>query len=99
MRPLRREMQVVFHDPFSSLSPRLSVTQIVEEGFKVHRLATSGAKRRRLIEIALVEVGLDPEAACRSATRWAGSGPSAYPGGQCRLRRSVGRALPRPGAA
>ncbi len=59
LRPLRREMQVVFQDPFSSLSPRLSVAQIVEEGLKVHRLAANAAERRRLIETALVEVGLD----------------------------------------
>ena len=70
--PLRREMQVVFHDPFSSLSPRLSVTQIDEEGLKVHRLATSGAKRRRLIETALVEVGLDLEAAERYPHEFSG---------------------------
>ena len=50
MRPLRREMQVVFQDPFSSLSPRLSIAQIVGEGLKVHRLAASEAERRRLIE-------------------------------------------------
>ena len=83
-RPLRREMQVAFHDPFSSLSPRLSVTQIVEEGLKVHRLATSGAKRRRLIETALVEVGLDPEAAERY--------PHEFSGGQ-RQRIAIARAL------
>ena len=77
-------MQVVFHDPFSSLSPRLSVTQIVEEGLKVHRLATSGAKRRRLIETALVEVGLDPEAAERY--------PHEFSGGQ-RQRIAIARAL------
>ena len=50
LRPMRREMQVVFQDPFSSLSPRLSVAQIVEEGLKVHRLAADAAERRRLIE-------------------------------------------------
>jgi ABC-type microcin C transport system duplicated ATPase subunit YejF len=81
---LRREMQVVFQDPFSSLSPRLSVTQIVEEGLKVHRLATSGAKRRRLIETALVEVGLDLEAAVRY--------PHEFSGGQ-RQRIAIARAL------
>jgi hypothetical protein len=77
-------MQVVFHDPFSSLSPRLSVTQIVEEGLKVHRLATSGAKRRRLIETAPVEVGLDHE----SAERY----PHEFSGGQ-RQRIAIARAL------
>src|SRR5947208_1538095 len=84
LRPLRREMQVVFQDPFSSLSPRLSVAQIVEEGLKVHRLAASPAERRRLIEIALAEVGLDPEAAERY--------PHEFSGGQ-RQRIAIARAL------
>ena len=84
LRPLRREMQVVFQDPFSSLSPRLSVAQIVEEGLKVHRLAASAAERRRLIETALVEVGLDPEAAERY--------PHEFSGGQ-RQRIAIARAL------
>jgi microcin C transport system ATP-binding protein len=84
LRPLRREMQVVFQDPFSSLSPRLSVAQIVEEGLKVHGLAASAAARRRLIETALVEVGLDPEAAERY--------PHEFSGGQ-RQRVAIARAL------
>jgi len=84
IRPLRREMQVVFQDPFSSLSPRLSVAQIVEEGLKVHRLAAGAAERRRLIETALVEVGLDPEAAERY--------PHEFSGGQ-RQRIAIARAL------
>ena len=84
LRPLRRAMQVVFQDPFSSLSPRLSVAQIVEEGLKVHRLAADAAERRRLIEAALVEVGLDPEAAERY--------PHEFSGGQ-RQRIAIARAL------
>jgi microcin C transport system ATP-binding protein len=84
LRPLRREMQVVFQDPFSSLSPRLSIAQIVEEGLKVHRLAASAAERRQLIETALVEVGLDPEAAERY--------PHEFSGGQ-RQRIAIARAL------
>jgi microcin C transport system ATP-binding protein len=84
LRPLRREMQVVFQDPYSSLSPRLSVGQIVEEGLKVHRLAASPAERRRLIETALVEVGLDPAAADRY--------PHEFSGGQ-RQRVAIARAL------
>ncbi|MBV8935475.1 MAG: ABC transporter ATP-binding protein, partial [Alphaproteobacteria bacterium] len=84
LRPLRREMQVVFQDPFSSLSPRLSVAQIVEEGLKVHRLAASADERRRLIETALVEVGLEPEAAERY--------PHEFSGGQ-RQRIAIARAL------
>ena len=53
-----------FADP-DGLSPRVSVAQIVEEGLKVHRLGASVAERRRLIETALEEVGLDPKAAER----------------------------------
>jgi len=84
LRPLRREMQVVFQDPFSSLSPRLSVAQIVEEGLRVHRLAATVAERRHLIETALEEVGLDPEAAERY--------PHEFSGGQ-RQRIAIARAL------
>ena len=84
LRPLRREMQIVFQDPFSSLSPRLSVAQIVEEGLKVHQLATSAAERRRLILEALAEVGLDPTAADRY--------PHEFSGGQ-RQRVAIARAL------
>ena len=84
LRPMRREMQVVFQDPFSSLSPRLSVAQIVEEGLKVHRLAASAAERRRLIETALAEVGLDAQAAERY--------PHEFSGGQ-RQRIAIARAL------
>jgi microcin C transport system ATP-binding protein len=84
LRPLRREMQIVFQDPFSSLSPRLSVAQIVEEGLKVHNLAASGVERRKQIETALVEVGLDPEAVDRY--------PHEFSGGQ-RQRIAIARAL------
>jgi microcin C transport system ATP-binding protein len=84
LRPLRREMQVVFQDPFSSLSPRLSVAQIVEEGLKVHSLAPNAAERRQLIETALLEVGLDPETAERY--------PHEFSGGQ-RQRIAIARAL------
>ena len=84
LRPLRREMQIVFQDPFSSLSPRLSVAQIVEEGLKVHQLATSAAERRRLILEVLAEVGLDPAAADRY--------PHEFSGGQ-RQRVAIARAL------
>ena len=84
LRPLRRQMQIVFQDPFSSLSPRLSVAQIVEEGLKVHRLAPSAAERRRLILAALAEVGLDPAAADRY--------PHEFSGGQ-RQRVAIARAL------
>jgi microcin C transport system ATP-binding protein len=84
MRPLRREMQVMFQDPFSSLSPRLSVAQIVEEGLKVHRIGRTAAERRALIDQALLEVGLDPD----SAERY----PHEFSGGQ-RQRIAVARAM------
>ena len=84
LRPMRREMQIVFQDPYSSLSPRLSIAQIVGEGLQVHRLAADDRERRRMIEEALVEVGLDPEAAERY--------PHEFSGGQ-RQRISIARAL------
>jgi microcin C transport system ATP-binding protein len=84
LRPLRREMQIVFQDPFSSLSPRLSVAQIVEEGLKVHALAAGAGERRKLIETALAEVGLEPQAADRY--------PHEFSGGQ-RQRIAIARAL------
>jgi microcin C transport system ATP-binding protein len=84
MRPLRREMQIMFQDPFSSLSPRLSVAQIVEEGLKVHRIGRDAAERRALIDQALLEVGLDPD----SAERY----PHEFSGGQ-RQRIAVARAM------
>src|SRR5207302_3534632 len=84
LRPLRREMQVVFQDPYSSLSPRLSIAQIVGEGLRVHRLADSEAEQRQLIEATLEEVGLDPAAADRY--------PHEFSGGQ-RQRVAIARAL------
>jgi microcin C transport system ATP-binding protein len=84
LRPLRRQMQVVFQDPYSSLSPRLSVAQIVGEGLKVHRIGDDEAAQRRLIEEALREVGLAPEAADRY--------PHEFSGGQ-RQRIAIARAL------
>jgi microcin C transport system ATP-binding protein len=84
LRPLRREMQVVFQDPYSSLSPRLSIAQIVGEGLKVHRLAASEAEQRQLIETTLEEVGLDPDTADRY--------PHEFSGGQ-RQRVAIARAL------
>jgi microcin C transport system ATP-binding protein len=84
MRPLRREMQVVFQDPFGSLSPRLSVGQIVEEGLKVHGLGADAAEREALIVAALGEVGLDPDSRHRY--------PHEFSGGQ-RQRVAIARAM------
>ncbi|MGH7095298.1 MAG: ABC transporter ATP-binding protein, partial [Stellaceae bacterium] len=84
LRPLRRQMQIVFQDPYSSLSPRLSIAQIISEGLQVHRLAVDSGERRQVIEAALVEVGLDPSAAQRY--------PHEFSGGQ-RQRIAIARAL------
>ena len=60
MRPLRKEMQIVFQDPYGSLSPRLSIRQIVEEGLIVQGKDMSDEQRRARVAQALTEVGLDP---------------------------------------
>jgi microcin C transport system ATP-binding protein len=83
IRPLRRQMQIVFQDPYSSLSPRMSVGEIVGEGLQVHRIG-SEAERSRLIDQALTEVGLDPAARERY--------PHEFSGGQ-RQRIAIARAL------
>ncbi|MBV8652825.1 MAG: ABC transporter ATP-binding protein, partial [Alphaproteobacteria bacterium] len=84
LRRLRRELQIVFQDPFSSLSPRLSIGEIIEEGLKVHGIGCSWQERRGLIEQALVEVDLDPAAIDRY--------PHEFSGGQ-RQRIAIARAL------
>ena len=84
LRPLRRQMQIVFQDPYGSLSPRLSVAQIIEEGLRVHRLGASAAARRAMIDEVLVEVGLDPATSQRY--------PHEFSGGQ-RQRIAIARAL------
>ncbi|MDG4605557.1 MAG: ATP-binding cassette domain-containing protein, partial [Candidatus Contendobacter sp.] len=84
LRPLRKAMQIVFQDPFGSLSPRLSVGEIVEEGLLVHGLAGDRAARRARIVQALEEVGLDPDTQDRY--------PHEFSGGQ-RQRIAIARAL------
>jgi len=84
LRPLRRQMQIVFQDPYGSLSPRLSVAQIIEEGLRVHRLGASAAARRAMIDEVLLEVGLDPATRERY--------PHEFSGGQ-RQRIAIARAL------
>ncbi|MEY3553684.1 MAG: hypothetical protein RL735_2032, partial [Pseudomonadota bacterium] len=60
MRPLRRHMQIVFQDPYGSLSPRMSVADIVEEGLAVQDKGLSAAQRREIVARALADTGLDP---------------------------------------
>ena len=84
LRPLRREMQIVFQDPYGSLSPRLSIQQIIEEGLKVHQLGGTPAEREQLVIQALQEVGLDPASRDRF--------PHEFSGGQ-RQRIAIARAM------
>ncbi|MFC3071741.1 ABC transporter ATP-binding protein [Shinella pollutisoli] len=84
MRPLRRKMQIVFQDPYGSLSPRMSVADIVAEGLKVHEPALTEAERDRRVAAALEETGLD------AATRW--RYPHEFSGGQ-RQRIAIARAM------
>ncbi|MEP3673666.1 MAG: ABC transporter ATP-binding protein [Hyphomicrobiales bacterium] len=84
MRPLRRDMQIVFQDPFGSLSPRLSVQGIIEEGLSIHKPSLSALEREKIICDVLEEVGLD------AATRH--RYPHEFSGGQ-RQRISIARAM------
>ena len=84
MRPLRKDMQVVFQDPFGSLSPRLSILQIVEEGLIIQQPSLNAAARRERVAQALNEVGLDPG----NMDRY----PHEFSGGQ-RQRIAIARAL------
>ncbi len=84
MRPLRKEMQIVFQDPYGSLSPRLSIRQIVEEGLTVQKKDLSFEEREERVAKALSEVGIDPAAMERY--------PHEFSGGQ-RQRIAVARAL------
>ena len=84
MRPFRREMQIVFQDPYGSLSPRMSVAEIIKEGLKVHHPdMTERARDERVIK-ALNDVGLDPDTRFRF--------PHEFSGGQ-RQRIAVARAV------
>lgn len=84
LRPLRRHLQVVFQDPYGSLSPRMSVGQIIAEGLQVHAGDMDAAARDAAVIDILREVGLDPEARHRY--------PHEFSGGQ-RQRISIARAL------
>ncbi|MGF6254345.1 ABC transporter ATP-binding protein [Ensifer sp. LBL] len=84
MRPLRNRMQIVFQDPYGSLSPRMSVADIIAEGLKIHERSLSDNARDARVAAALEEVGLDP------ATRW--RYPHEFSGGQ-RQRIAIARAM------
>jgi microcin C transport system ATP-binding protein len=83
MRPFRRDMQIVFQDPFGSLSPRMAVGDIVAEGLLVHQPQLSGEEREERVIKALQDVGLDPDTRFRY--------PHEFSGGQ-RQRISIARA-------
>ena len=84
MKPLRNQMQVVFQDPFGSLSPRMSIADIVAEGLRVHEPNLSADDRDRKVAEVLEEVGLD------ATTRW--RYPHEFSGGQ-RQRIAIARAM------
>ncbi|WP_456310240.1 microcin C ABC transporter ATP-binding protein YejF [Serratia proteamaculans] len=84
MLPFRRQIQVVFQDPNSSLNPRLNVLQIIAEGLQVHHPELNNAEREARVITAMQEVGLDPETRQRY--------PSEFSGGQ-RQRVAIARAL------
>jgi microcin C transport system ATP-binding protein len=84
IRPLRKNLQVVFQDPYGSLSPRLSVAEIVEEGLLVQKRGLSYAQRRNVVARALDDVGLDPATMDRY--------PHEFSGGQ-RQRIAIARAM------
>ncbi|RDJ24912.1 ABC transporter ATP-binding protein [Bosea caraganae] len=84
VRPKRRDLQVVFQDPYGSLSPRMSVADIVEEGLTVQNKGQSYAQRREVVAQALADVGLDPAAMDRY--------PHEFSGGQ-RQRIAIARAM------
>jgi microcin C transport system ATP-binding protein len=84
LRPLRRRMQVVFQDPYNSLSPRMTIEQIVGEGVALHRPELDARARRDAIVAMLGEVGLDASALSRY--------PHEFSGGQ-RQRIAIARVL------
>jgi microcin C transport system ATP-binding protein len=84
MRPLRKDAQIVFQDPYGSLSPRLSVVEIIAEGLAVHAPELSAAERDRRVARVLADVGLDAAAMHRY--------PHEFSGGQ-RQRIAIARAM------
>ncbi|EKF44322.1 ABC transporter [Nitratireductor indicus C115] len=84
MRPHRRALQIVFQDPFGSLSPRMSVAEIIQEGLRIHEPGLSAEERDATVVDVLKEVGLDPETRFRY--------PHEFSGGQ-RQRIAIARAM------
>jgi microcin C transport system ATP-binding protein len=84
MRPIRRHMQIVFQDPYGSLSPRMSVADIIEEGLEIHQPDLTFEQREARVVCALIDVGLDPQTRFRY--------PHEFSGGQ-RQRIAVARAI------
>ena len=84
MRPLRRNMQIVFQDPFGSLSPRMSIAEIIAEGLEVQKPLLGYGERREIVAQALIDTGLDPAAMDRY--------PHEFSGGQ-RQRIAIARAM------
>ncbi len=84
IRPLRRQMQVVFQDPYGSLSPRMSVAEIVGEGLALHEPSLGSEARRARVAQSLAEVGIDPATMDRY--------PHEFSGGQ-RQRIAIARAI------
>lgn len=83
MQPLRRQMQMIFQDPYSSLNPRFTIEQLIGEGVDIHQLA-KGKEKKEIIVRLLTEVGLDPQALQRY--------PHEFSGGQ-KQRIGIARAL------
>jgi len=84
LRPFRRDMQIVFQDPYGSLSPRMSIAEVVGEGLRVHQPRLSAAEREAKVIGALKDVGIDAETRHRY--------PHEFSGGQ-RQRVAVARAM------
>ena len=84
MRPLRKSLQIVFQDPYGSLSPRMTIGDIIAEGLDIHRLVSSPAERAQRVTDLLQEVGLDPSMRERY--------PHEFSGGQ-RQRIAIARAM------
>ncbi|MBD8498908.1 ABC transporter ATP-binding protein [Paenibacillus arenosi] len=84
LKAARRQMQMIFQDPYASLNPRMTISEIIGEAIDIHQLASSKVQRKHRIEQLLDQVGLCPEHACRY--------PHEFSGGQ-RQRIGIARAL------